>query len=438
MQNVYSTATTSASHIFGNVAKAVESHIERKLPMGLIKDKTISTRMAPRFFKRFKNTKDDWQKKKHPFLIIRPSFETPTPDSFLQNTLYTRNEGTEITQTMGGIQPFMQDKKRGFLLGFKINRYTITFDVGIQFETQSQMIDVWHYLLNSMRWDIPEFVNTSLESVIPKNILCNVGEIIGVNITKDENIPIMLKYLRTYSTYPITYKMRTDTSQDEYFLYYKQNLLTTFSELNMDEGVKKGMTDEFFTLSFKCTVEFNVMGSYLLVGKKGIYKQIKYEIDTKDGSRIGLNALTPVFTYDIHEEDAELAKLGYRPLGTDMIKTDEDRNGKDDSIPLLSTLTPEIVMVLDNLLAQGLDPSILLRFKLFISEDMVVSEADYDVNWTDKLFIIKNSDMYATYRLVVYVNLAYLNNRLMELHYDDASTDQMTLNGKSVHGYDSM
>lgn len=437
MQNIYSTATTSASHIFGNVAKAVESHIERKLPYGLIKDKTISTRMAPRFFKRFKNTNDDWQKKLYPFLIIRPSFETPVADSFLQNTLYTRNEGTEINQYMGGIQTFMEDKKRGFMLGFKINRYTITFDIGIQFETQTQMIDVWHYLLNSMRWDIPEFVNTSLESIIPKNIMCNVGEIIGVDITKDENIPTMLKYLRTYSTYPITYKMRTATSQDEYFLYYKQHLLTTFSDLVMDEGQKKGMTDEYFTLSFKCTVEFNVMGSYLLIGKKGIYKQIKFEIDTADGTSIGTNSLTPIFTYDIHAEDAILTKQGYRPLGADMIKTDEDRHGKDDCISLLSTLTPEIIMVLDNIVAQGLDPSILLKFKLFISEDRVVSEADYEVNWTKRLFIIKKSDKYATYRLVIYINLAYLNNRLLELDYHD-STDQQTMSHKSINGYDAM
>lgn len=435
MQNVYATATTSASHIFGNVAKAVESHIERKLPMGLIKDKTISTRMAPRYFKRFKNTSEDWQKKQHPFLIIRPGFETPSNDGFLQNTLYTRNEGTEITLNMGGVQKFMEDRKRGFWLGFKINRYTATFDIGIQFETQTQMIDVWHFLLNSMRWDISEYINTSLESIIPKNILMNVGEIIGIDISRDENIPTMLKYLRTNSTYPITYKMRTATSRDEYFLYYKQNLVTTFSDLNMDDGVRRGMADDYFTLSFKCTVEFNVMGSYLLIGRTGIYKQIECGVKTLDGTEIGV--LTPIFTYDISMDDADLTKQGYRPLGTNMIKTDTDRHNKDDSISLLPVLTPEVVMVMDNLIAQGLNPELLLRFKLFKSSDEVVSEAEYDVNWTAKAFIIKNSDKYATYRLVVYVNYAYLNNRLMEIEYDDI-TDQQNMSRTSIHGYDTI
>jgi hypothetical protein len=431
MENVYATAMTSASHIFGNVAKAVEAHVERKLPMGLLKDKSISTTMAPRFFKRFRNTGDDWKKKQRPFMILRPSFETPSSDLFLQNTLYTRQEGTEITCTRGGIQEFLTDKKRGFFLGFKINRYTVTFDIGIQFNTQAQMLDTWHYLLNTMRWDIPEYINTSLESMVPKVILAHLGEILGIDISREENIPTMLKYLRTYSTYPITYKMRTDTSQDEYFLYYKQNLLTTFSDLSMDEGSKKGMADEYFTLSFKCNVEFNIMGSYLLVGKKGIYKQIEFDISLASDDV----SLTPIYTYDVREEDAELARLGYRPLCTAMIKTEAKNHNQDDTVPLYSALTDEVLQVLDNILAQGLDPEILLRVKLFKSTDDLVSEAEYHIIWTNKMLIIKNSDKFATYRIVIYANLAYLNNRLMELNYSDIS-DQQNLLGNSKHGYD--
>lgn len=436
MRNVYATATTSASHIFGNVAKAVESHIERKLPMGLLNDKTISTRMAPRFFKRFRNTKDDWQKKVHPFMIIRPSFETPSSDTFLQNTLYTRNEGTELTCTMGGFQPFMLDKKTGIVMGFKINRYNITFDVGIQFDTQSQMIDVWHYLLNTMRWDIPEYLNTSLESMIPKNILMHVGEIIGIDITRDENIPTMLKYLRTHSDYPITYKMRTETSRDEYFLYYKQNLLTTFSDLTMDEGNKKGMADAEYTLSFKCTVEFNIMSTYMLIGRKGIYKTIKYGMNVGD-TPVDIGSLTPIFTYDVHTDDPTLLNKGFKVYGTNMIKTEPENHNKDDTLPILPIISPEINMVLDNLLAQDMEPeSVLINFQLFKSEDEKVSASDFTVNWTVKTLTIKKSDKYATYRLVTYINLAYLNNRLMELDYKDIN-DQQNMKSSSIHGYDT-
>ena len=52
MDCIYSSATTSASHIFSNVTKAIESYIERKLPVGLLKGRSISTTIAPRFFKK--------------------------------------------------------------------------------------------------------------------------------------------------------------------------------------------------------------------------------------------------------------------------------------------------------------------------------------------------------------------------------------------------
>ena len=435
MLNVYAAATTSAAHIFGNVTKAVEAHIERKLPMGLLKDKSISTTIAPRFFRRYKNTTETWKKRERPFMIIRPTFETPDPDTFLQSTLYTKYEGTELTATLGGLQTFIQDKQHGFSVGFKINRNKITYDVGIQFNTPIQMIDTWHYLFNCVRWDNPEYINTSLESMIPKIILMHVGEILGIDITRDDNIPAMIKFLRTYSTYPITYKMRTDTSNDEYFLYYKQNLLATFSDLTMDEGQKKGMADEYYTLSFKCTVEFNNMGSYILLGEKGIYKQIELGINvTENSNALDTGSFTPIYTYDIQVDDPSLAQQGYRPLCTSMIKTDVDKHNKDDELNLSSSLSPEVIMVLDNVLAQDLDPSILLRLKLMKNLDQEVSEADYSVNWINRVLTIKNSDKYATYRLVVYVNLAYLNNRLMELNYD--MTDQQNLSGSSVHGYD--
>jgi hypothetical protein len=178
------------------------------------------------------------------------------------------------------------------------------------------------------------------------------------------------------------------------------------------------------------------MGSYLLVGKKGIYKRINASIETKNGESIGISTLTPVFTYDVSYEDSEYTKLGFRPLGSSMIKTDENMHGKDDTVPLLSTLTPEVNMVLDNLLAQGMDPEILLRYKLYRSAEDEVSEADYNINWTKKILTIKNSNKYATYRLVAYVNLAYLNNRLMETEYDDL-TDQQGMSHTSIHGYDT-
>lgn len=435
MDSIYSSATTSASHIFSNVAKAIETYIERKLPAGLLKGKSISTTIAPRFFKKYRNRNTDWDKQERPFMILRPAFETPEMDGFLQGTMYTRQDGTEITLTRGGLQEFLKDDKRGLSMGFKINHNKMTFDVGIRFNTQMQMIDTWHYLFNCMRWDVTEYVNTSLESMIPKIIMIRLGEVLGLDITKDENIPLMIKYLRTHSTYPITYKMRNSTSQDEYFLYYRQNLLTTFSDLQMDEGQKKGMADEFFTLSFKCTVEFNNMGSYLMIGSKRLYKRIAIDLVSKGGSVIDIGSFTPIYTYDTGELDVRLDKLGYKSMVSTMIKTDESKHTMDDTLDLRCFFSNPVEVVIDNTLAQDLDPGILFQVKLSKGLDLEMSEAEFDMEWTTRTLTIHNSDKYATYRLNIYVNLAYLNNRLMEIGYAD-KTDQQTLSGDSIHGYD--
>lgn len=432
MDCIYSSATTSASHIFSNVTKAVESYIERKLPAGLLKGRSISTTIAPRFFKRYRNRNTDWDKQERPFMVIRPTFETPESDGFLQNTLYTRQEGSEITVTRGGIQEFLKDKENGIALGFKINHNKLTFDIGIRFNTQMQMIDTWHYMFNTFRWDVPEYINTSLESMIPKIVLIRLGEVLGIDITKNESIPLMIKYLRTHSTYPITYKMRNSTSQDEYFLFYRQNIIITFSDLQMDEGQKKGMADDFFTLSFKCTAEFNNMGSYVMIGTRKLYKRVAIELATNNAIDIG--SFTPIFTYDMSGDDPELLKRGYKPMITTMIKTDESAHEKDDVADISCFFTNEIANVITNTLAQGLDMGILFQIRMSKGLDDKLTTADFDVDWSRCALIIHNSDKYATYRLLIYVNLAYLNNRILELGYSD-KTDQQNLNGSSVLGY---
>ena len=78
--------------------------------------------------------------------------------------------------------------------------------------------------------------------------------------------------------------------------------------------------------------------------------------------------------------------------------------------------------------------SILFQVKMAKGLDGEMTDTDFEIDWTRKLIIIHNSDKYATYRLNMYVNLAYLNNRIIELGYDD-KTDQQTLDGKSINGY---
>ena len=435
MNQIYASATTSSSHVYGNVAKALEMFLVSHLPAGLLKESVISTSLAIRGFRKWRNKNKDWGRMNKPYMVIRPSFTPMDNDSFLEGTLYTRHEGSEIHNTHSGVQTFLKDEDRGLNLGFKINRNRIEFDVAIFFDTMYQMLDTYHYMKNMMRWDIPDYIPTSLESMIPKNLLIRVGEILGIDIGKDENIATMIKYLRTFSTYPITYKMRNSTSRDEYFLLYKQNLLTTFSDLSMDEGSKKNMTDDFYTLSFKVVCDFNVMGTYLLIGDKNIYKQIAFSIANDIDTDIDLGSFSPIYTYDISANVEEFAARGYRPMLTNLIKTEPVLDGKDDSVNIMYLFENNFLTIMRNMISQELNPRILIEAKVYKDRDEQRTDADFAIDWTNFNLTIKNSDKYATYRLVLFVNLAYLNNRITEL--ENMSTDQQNLSGGSVNGYDA-
>ena len=55
--------------------RAVEMYIKSNLPPEYIKDSSISTQSSFRYFKKFINTKQEFEKKHRPFMIIRPTVE---------------------------------------------------------------------------------------------------------------------------------------------------------------------------------------------------------------------------------------------------------------------------------------------------------------------------------------------------------------------------
>ena len=437
MNQIYASATTSASHIYGNVSKAIEMYIKEHLPGGLIKETVVSTNLAFRGFRKWRNKKRDWGLMGNPYMIIRPVYSPLDSDAFLENTLYTRHEGSEVHNTLYAMQTFLEDEERNYKLGFKINRNRIEFEVSIVFKTLYMMMDTYHYLKNMLRWDIVGYVPTHLESLIPRGILRQAGNLIGIDINKEENISTFIKYLRTHSTYPITYKMRNSTSNDEYFLLYKQNILTTFSDLSMDEGNRKNMVDDSYTLSFKVTCDFNIMGTYLMVGTNSVYNKVAFSIGNDIASDdISLGSFTPIYTYDLAVASDDIIARGYKPLLTNMIKTDPALNGKDETIGIAYFFDDDFKIIMRNMIAQELDPRILAECKIYKDRDEQITNADFTADWTNMSITIKDTDKYATYRLVIYVNLAYLNNRITELHADTMHGDQQNLTGGSVNGYD--
>ena len=57
----------------------------------------------------------------------------------------------------------------------------------------------------------------------------------------------------------------------------------------------------------------------------------------------------------------------------------------------------------------------------------------WSVDWNKMEVTIHNSDKYASYRFILYVNLNYLNGKKLAQNYD--KTDQQTIDPGTKHGY---
>lgn len=439
MDQIFSSATTSASHIFGNITKAIEIHLKSQLPEGFLKDSTISSRPVYRHFKYFnrKNKKDKLlHRKAFPCLIIRPIFEVlgTNDDVFLLGTNYTKTFGSVIGSKLG-MQQFLTDEERGYGMGFKIQRYRVSFDVTIQTETQYQAIDIYHYLNTNFRWECPDYLPTPLESLIPRDLLMTVAEYVGIDINKPENISSFLKYLRNHSTYPITYMMRNSTSKDEFFLYYLHNILLTYSDLSIDEGDKKNMSDNFYNVTFKASCDFNVMSSYFLYGNNSVYKKIQLCLHISNSDDLVMRTdYTPIYTYDRTVNDVDLMAKGFKKYSSSMIKTDFKNKGKDDSVNLKCLISPEDYQTYLNHIANENPVDILFRVMVIRNNVSMERDVEWDMNWDTLDLTIHNSDVLSTYRVILYANFNYLNNH--KLNNMLTKKDQQTIDSKTIIGYD--
>ena len=402
------------------------------MPYGFLKDSGVSTSSPFRFYTRFLNTRTEFKKRELPYMTVKPNFEvlSPNDDIFLIGTPITRFDGN----VKSNMQEFMRDRKKGFALGFSINRYRVTFEVGIQVRTYYQGMDLYQFLQNTMKWELPEYLPTMLESMIPKELMIHAAECIGIDITKPGNIPTFIQYMQERSRYPITYKMRNSTSTDEYFIFYNQNILTTFSDLSIEDVQKKGVVEDMAVVMFKATCDFNTMGSYRMYGCKDTFKAIDLCIHSKVGDASQtLDSYTPIYTFNRIYDDSALIERGYTKRTANIIKTDKKNDGKDDILDLKDVLDGYSQQIIRELVSIN-SPVNVLYEKIMIKNDEVMTEnKDYSIDWNTLQLTIHESDPYATYRLVMYINLQYYNNHAVSEF--SPSTDKQSIDGENGKGY---
>lgn len=445
MECIYTLGTSSASHTYGNVASAIKEILTRYFTPNFFSYIYIDSKIAWKNIAEILGNGDAEFKKRHyPFMIITPRFSANDGDRFLLNTPLTTNMDNVISGVRRNtLFPLIIDKRNQLELAYRINRDRVEFEIELRLKSLSQQLDIYKNLENQMLWNRPYLEPVALESMIPKSMIEYLGKMAGIDITNiphtavpgehdtNSQVPLIMRYLNAHSRNPITYKIRNSTSVEEFFLYYKTKLLLTFTDLTIGDSTKKNSVDEFYSLTFRVSVDFNLPALYALIGthdKK--FHGLKFDaiVQTPIGD---ISDLIPLYTYtNLYDRYDADTMDGFSFYSSTIVQTEEENAGKDETIDLEAIIPEDHMRILNQILRDGIPPETIFRIRLLMnSKDMGINcdiaesgPQEWNVDWDTKTITIHNSDPMMTYRIIVYANMIQLNERFA-VYQDSAKTD---------------
>lgn len=412
-------AATSTSAIYGNVSSAIREFILLLLPRISFNYIHISTDIAYKSYKRFhgSNQKIDLKTKQRPYLFIQPEYNGNDTDLFLSGTNFVEN--TFGMRTGAYDQRFlftvMRDSETGLQLRYRINHDRITYSCRIQVDTLHQAIDIYKMLRNTGSWEKTMYYRASLESVIPRSIIGYLARYCNIDIRSEDSVyaGALLARLNRLSKYPITYKMKSASQKDEFFLYYNHNLLVTLTDLSRPSQNSNGMHDGYYELGFNIIVEFNLPAVYYLE----TYKDEKFdlEIDLCDIDEFR-DAREYIPLYTIRNLFSRFPpKIGVYSYFANARFT-IDTITEEESIELLPLLqnTEEEYSIYHILLEAGLlneAPEGYIKVILLMDDTVLEEKKDYTFDFSSLSITLTNIQIEVTYRYMIYLNMETINRK---------------------------
>lgn len=403
----YIVSQTSLSHTYGNVTCQIVDYLKNMFPSGYFKTVHVSSTIAYRQFNIFQNSNKEFLKKSKPMLIVRPRIELNDSDTFLYNTyMTTRMTDNYMDTSFTNLQPFIYDNERGNCMKFLLNRLKMLFDVIIVTETQIEQLNTAHFFKNRVRQDAPFYIQTSLESYIPRELMRIMSEDVKIPMY-DENgsVANFLSYANGVSVYPITYKMKNSSGNDEFFRHYPVNIDTTIQGLSIDEGSKKGFVSDAFTTTFTISTEFNSAGLYYYFAHTPNLID-KMDVTITDGE---LNKIIPLFT--INSLDEKRPGDGWNVYTAPMYKTSDSPDITDFSTLMNNSMKAAIKYHVDN----KIPLSVFLRYRVLKDNHDLKDETHYTIDFDEFKLTTYLCNPSSTYRLIIYVNTLYINELINDI-----------------------
>lgn len=417
MENIYTIASSSSSTTYGNVMSVCKDIIVRLFPVNYFKDVYVSSEISYTNIRRRlgRNSISEMSKLERPFMNINPQIQPPNGDLYLYDIPLTKNmDNMEMGLQRNTLFSILKNTVDHYELNYKLNRDQIQFEITITVDTLIQQLDLYKYMVNHFVWERPFAMKTSLESMIPREMISYMGRLsnIDINDSKNNQIPAMLKMMNTYSRFPITYKMRNGTALDEFFMYYNAELLITYSELSLETVNRRNMADDYYQITFRATVDFNLPGMYALTGDYP--RPLAVGVSLRSDNYDGTHDLVPLYTINNLYAKYSSIKNGFILLTSSRFQTEKDPITKQDALNLSVLFEEDYLRVIKENYVKNIPMNTLFDIILLKDGTELEEKSDWYIKWNTLDLIIKNADDNATYCVLVYINNSLFNERISE------------------------
>lgn len=406
----YILSGASLAHTYGNVTAFYTNFIKGLFPDDFFKTVHISSKIAFREFNILQNKNKEYFKKSKPMLIIRPRMDINNSDEFLKGSYLTTRIANQLDASdMGNLQDILIDNDNGKYLKYLMNRMTMLFDVSIIVETQLQQLNTVTFLKNALMCERPFMIPTCLENNIPRELMEKIAKDVGHNIDNEESSQKFVEYLNTHSLFPITYKMKNSTGNNEFFRYYPVNIDTTVSQYDIDDGSKKGFVADTYTINFTVNAEFWIAGLFYYFSKT------VNKIAGIESSIIADGKIIPIFTVS-NIYDTQLPE-GWKLYKSPMYKV--DYTNRVDEMDISSLLNSSLTACLKYHKDHNINNNIFIHISVMKDNVALERGKDFEIDFDKMILYTYKTNNTSTYRLFIYVNPSYINNLISSIYEFD-------------------
>lgn len=402
----YVSAPASVAHTYGNLLATAQKWVIDALA-SKIKFKTVhvSSKIAHR---QILNTPHEYIKKAKPIITFRPRISY-NENTFLKGTLMVERQGGPLTSRTPGtihLNPFFFDGEKFLECEFSETRRVLFVDVVMSFATLFQQINICEWLLSELPFDGgPFMIPMFLEAYLSPDLMNVVSKIIGIPVHDDKNsVHDFLEYMNSHSYFPVGYKLAGSTGKEEFYRYYKTNVMTSLTDFDRNEGESIGHVMDNYTISFTMRLEFWAPGiTYLFSDKIPVSKELGLPEE---------GMLIPNIVDIFALEDLEL-NPGWNVLRHCSYRLEKE-NDEVDFSPMLNESTNE---VLNYHLNNGIPVLNFMDIKVRRDGILLPYGKTYTIDYNErKIQFFNKSYGYYTYTVIISVDTNYINALIKEIY----------------------